>query len=147
MVTFRIGFGQGMMCNGEPVAGELVFYRSLRPVAAFKSGMYLAAPGSEEEYLRVPVHNVEGKPVSDVIKLETSSRREVQSWSDGEDEKPSAVYSCVHVQGKHEQYLFNGWRVPEMLSEQTSYSALLMANQQPKDRRISIAEAEKLTGV
>ena len=142
-IRFQIVFGAGLVMDGEPMGGELVFYRSLRPLHANKSNHYLAAPGSDEEYARVVVRQKNGHPVSDVVTLEASCLREVQEAS-GEDEVPKAVYSCVHVQREHEQFMFYGYRVPECLSERTTYSALAVVNVWPSERSCTIEAAEAI---
>jgi hypothetical protein len=64
--TFQIVFADGMMTStpdgqGEPFGGELVFYRSERPIrGGGKTGLYRSAPNSLKEYARVAVREVGG---------------------------------------------------------------------------------------
>jgi hypothetical protein len=141
--TFQIVFGQ-MMTDGlngpEPYGGELVFYRSDRPIfGGGKAGLYRAAPCSEAEYARVSVRQVGGHPVSDPVTLEATCEREVTGTA---DDAPRAVYSCVHVQNGRESYICEGYAVPESLSERTTWAALMAANAHPRDRGCTVEEAE-----
>jgi hypothetical protein len=147
--TFQIVFGQ-MMTDGpggvpEPFGGELVFYRSERPIhGGGRAGLYRPAPNSLVEYVRVPVVQSHGHPVSAVVALEATCEREATTTA---DDAPRAVYSCVHVQHGRESYLFEGYRIPECLSEQTTWGAVSTANTLPHDRHLTVAEAEAIDPV
>jgi hypothetical protein len=116
----------------------LVFYRSDRPLPAENAGSYRPAPGSDVEYARVAFRPaVSNRQASEDVTLEVTSG--------DEGEVPAAVYSCVVTCADGSQtFLFDGLSVPASLSEQTTYAALLVANQPSGSRRISIQEAEQL---